>query len=153
MTEAQYRRLFEKLKRYFEWRNCLAPEDLAQETIVRGLRRLAEGAVIYAESYENFFMGIARNVLLEDRKKPKWEPAPEFEPADQRDQAGAFQVRILLREILAMLGDKDRELLMGYIGDGPEQTAQAFRLTPNALRVRISRIRTRIEEILKGFAD
>jgi DNA-directed RNA polymerase specialized sigma24 family protein len=153
MSDAEYLRLFAKLKKYFEWRNCIAPEDLAQETMLRGIRRLAEGKVIYAEHNENFFMGIARNVLMEERKKPAWEPPPDLEQADERDQAGACFGRILLRECLATLNEKDRELIIGYIHDGPEPTAEAHGLTPNALRVRISRIRARIEETLNGITD
>jgi DNA-directed RNA polymerase specialized sigma24 family protein len=150
MTDAEYRTLLAKLRRFFEWHRCESPEDLAQETIYRGIRRLSEGAVIYSESESAFFLGFARNIVREERKRRKDEPPPEFEPADRLDHVKQSEGQILLEQCLRLLKPNDRALLVGYILDGPEKTATSAGLTPNALRIRISRIRKSISKFRLG---
>src|SRR5690242_3911692 len=139
MLDSDYVKLLAKLKKYFEWRNCSDSEDLAQETVTRGLRRLAEGKTIYSSHDENFFMGIARNVLSEERRKKVWYADVEPGRADERDHAAACDDRLCLAECLAVLSEAERNLLVGYIVNGPRETAEAHGITGNALRVRVSR--------------
>jgi len=153
MTEAEFKGLDVKLRRYFEWNRCGSPEDLAQDTILRGLKRLAEGQVNYAENPYSYFLGIARNVLREERKKPRAEAALDEDWPDRRDQLNAVQWRILLRECLDQLDPKERDLIVRYTLDGAEKAANQCGLTQNALRIRVSRIRGKIALCLRGPAD
>ena len=153
MTDAEFQGLHVKLRRFFEWNRCLSPEDLAQDAILRGLRRLAEGEENYAENPQSYFLGIARNILREERKKPRLEALPEEDCPDRRDQMAALQWRILLRECLNQLNHKERELIVGYTLDGAEKAAKACGLTQNALRIRVSRIRSKIGSSLRGPAN
>jgi DNA-directed RNA polymerase specialized sigma24 family protein len=153
MTEAEFKGLDVKLRRYFEWKGCGSPEDLAQDTILRGLKRLAEGQTNYAENPHSYFLGIARNVLREERKKPRTEVALEESSADGGNQLNAVHWRILLRECLDQLDRKERDLIVRYTLDGAERAAHHCGLTKNALRIRVSRIRDRSAVWLKGPAD
>ncbi len=66
----QYRRLREKLITYFNRRGRSDAEDLADETIMRGWKKLAEGATLTAP-LGAFLYGIARNVLREKIEEEK----------------------------------------------------------------------------------
>jgi len=66
--------LSHRLRRYFEWSGFRDAEDLSQETIKRGLQRIAGGASVSAEDTVGFFIGIARHVRQEARKARKFEP-------------------------------------------------------------------------------
>ena len=153
LTDAEFQALHGKLCRFFEWNRCQSPEDLSQEAILRGLKRMAEGQENYAENPQSYFFGIARNIVREERKKPQMQSTGEEDCPDRIDQLGALQWRILLRECLEQLDTRDRDLLVGYILDGAEKAARACGITPNALRIRVSRIRRKIGESLRGPAD
>ena len=142
-----------KLRRFFEWRGCDSPEDLAQETLLRALRRLGEVQTNYGANPESYFLGIARNVLMEDRRKPRFEELSEEHTQDNRGRFSAPQWRVLLRECLEHLRLEDRELILLYIREGPETAASKCGITPNAARIRVSRIRDKIAALLRGPGD
>jgi len=153
MTEAELKALALKLRRFFEWNRCYSPEDLAQDTILRGLKRLAEGQINYGENPHSYFLGIARNILREERKKPRAETELDENCGDPPFQLNAVHWRILLRECLDQLSHGDRDLIARYILEGPENAAQQSGLTQNAVRIRVSRIRSKIAVYLRGSVD
>src|SRR5215471_18128387 len=59
----QYERLRAKLINYFDWRDCPAPEDHADEAINRVIRKLSEGEDF--RDISTYVLGIARMMLLE----------------------------------------------------------------------------------------
>jgi DNA-directed RNA polymerase specialized sigma24 family protein len=150
MTDEQYRGLYTKLHRFFEWNRCALPADLAQDTIVRGLKRLSDGQQDYAHNPYGYYFGIASNILREERKRPRLEAVPVEECAPAGVAPDAVQWRILLRECLSQLAAADRDLIVAYTLEGPEKTAKRFGITPNAVRIRVSRIRSRITQSLHG---
>jgi DNA-directed RNA polymerase specialized sigma24 family protein len=61
-----------KLEIFFARGQCLSPEDQIDETIKRVARKVSEGVNIHLGSgVESYFFGIAKHVLLEDRRKPE----------------------------------------------------------------------------------
>lgn len=153
MTETEFKGLDGKLRRFFEWNRCESPEDLAQDAILRGLKRLSEGQTNYAENPHSYFLGIARNILREERKKPRPESALDENYTGGPSQFSSVQWRILLRECLDQLDPRDRDLIVRYILEGSERAANRSGLTQNALRIRVSRIRGKIATYLRGPAD
>ena len=150
VTDDEYRSLHTRLRRYFEWNRCESPEDLAQESILRGLKRLEEGQKIYAENPNSYFLGIARYVLKEERKKHKLESGGDEDSIAGADEPAAIQWRILLRECLSLLRPKDRDLIVTYILNGAEAAAEEHGVTQNAVRIRVCRIREQIAKSLQG---
>ena len=59
----EYENLRDKLIRFFVWRNRTSPEDLADETINRVVRRIAGGEVI--QNITGYSHGVAQMVLME----------------------------------------------------------------------------------------
>jgi RNA polymerase sigma factor (sigma-70 family) len=150
MTEVQLKSLSVKLRRFFEWNRCPSAEDLAQETILRGLKKFAGGAINYGENPHSYFMGIARYILREQRKRPRGQVALDDTSGELPAHANSVHWRILLRECLERLSPEDRSLIVIYILDGPENAARAYGLSQNAVRIRVSRIRARIATRLRA---
>src|SRR5262245_15491467 len=65
LAAQRYLELRGRLVRFFAWRQVSTPEDLADETLDRVCRRLADGVRIEAEDPALYVHGVARNVLRE----------------------------------------------------------------------------------------
>jgi DNA-directed RNA polymerase specialized sigma24 family protein len=147
-----------KLTRYFELRMCPSPDDLADETIDRVARRLAEGEQIVAPEVMRYVYGVARNVLLESMKSETRHrmqsgsldaaggiaslPHEEFN-AEQHDHCH--------RQCLTRMQEQDRDLLLQYYRgrgqpriDRRQQLANELGIPMNALRIRIHRLRSHL---------
>src|SRR6185369_9536225 len=61
----QYEEIRRKLVRLFEWRGCTSPDDLADETINRVARRMAEGVELRSADPYGYFCGVAHLVYKE----------------------------------------------------------------------------------------
>lgn len=149
-----YEAIRHRLIRVFEWHGCEDPEDLADETIDRVSRRLAEGVELHASDPYGYFCGVARHVYrevlrqssrqrraLESGGWPPPEPAPE---ADNRHLE-------CLRWCLKGLNEKERDLVLRYHqGENNIRNrrtlARELGIQPNALRIRVHRIRRKLED-------
>ncbi len=141
-----YLRLHYKLARYFEWRDVLYAEDLADETLNR-VARCAE-PILNLPAYA---MGVARNVLREfqrdQRRRLPDLPAPS---APVRDEELAW-----LEQALEQLKPDERALIRDYYREGQPKAVRRelsgeAGLTPNALRIRVCRIR---DKLLAGYLE
>ncbi|HKP13442.1 MAG TPA: hypothetical protein VJZ91_15080, partial [Blastocatellia bacterium] len=157
----KYEVLRSKLFKYFECRGCLLAEDLTDETINRVARRLAEGRQIWTHEPASYFYGVARNVLREYWASPEREFAtldalPPLSHPDTdalRQQESESERRLaLLGVCLKQLPAESRELILDYYqGERGErirrrqQMAVRLGIPQNALRIRIHRIRERLE--------
>jgi DNA-directed RNA polymerase specialized sigma24 family protein len=153
----RYEAIRRKLVRLFEWRGCDGPEDLADETINRVARRLAEGTEIKASDPYGYFCGVAHLVYKEvlrrssrqhralesgDWPPPVYVPEEEEEPFDRRLEC--------LRSCLAGVPQDQRDLLLRYhqgennIRDR-KALASELGVPLNALRIRVHRVRRKVE--------
>jgi RNA polymerase sigma factor (sigma-70 family) len=138
--------IFERLVRFFRWRRCSDPEELAQETVTRGLIRLADGAIV--PDPVPYFYGIAHNVFLESRKKQGREVSLDVEelkasvlPIDYSSPENA----ILLEQYLAHIGAEEAKLLVCYHTEDRTELAAELGIDMRALRTRASRARTKLK--------
>ena len=65
----RYETIRRKLIRLFEWRGCAAPEELADETINRVARRMAEGVELHSADPYGYFCAVAHLVFKEILRK------------------------------------------------------------------------------------
>jgi DNA-directed RNA polymerase specialized sigma24 family protein len=147
----KYADLVERLTRFFEWRRCASPEDLAQETLLRGLTRIKDGADLYVDPV-NYFFGIAQNVLKESRRadaRAARNVVPDDELQGKSDEFVSVDARIDLARALALLPAADRALIVQYYTRDREQLRRTSRLTAEALRVRVHRILRRLKHELQ----
>ncbi|HJQ24651.1 MAG TPA: hypothetical protein VKA60_12105 [Blastocatellia bacterium] len=162
----RYEMIRAKLLKFFECRGCPLPEDLTDDTINRVARRLCEGQQIWTTEPAGYFYGVARNVLKEYWSSPEREfatldslPPPAHPYIDALKHQEAERQRLhterrldWLAAGLEQLPAESRELILDYYqGDRRErirhrkQIADRLGIAPNALRIRVHRIRERLE--------
>jgi DNA-directed RNA polymerase specialized sigma24 family protein len=144
--EDEFLEIYSRLTRYFRWRGCDSPEDLASETLYRALKQINSGATV--PDLGRYCFGIAKYMCMEERKQRRAESI-EDEPIDTPGGLGADD-RLLLSECLNMIAADERDLLKAYYLDDREELAQKLSLTPTALRLRIFRIMKKIREQFRG---
>jgi len=153
----KYEVIRRKLVRLFEWRGCAFPEDLADETINRVARRMAEGIELHAADPFGYFCGVAHLVFKEVLRRNArehaalesggWRAVPAEEPvADQRLES--------LRDCLQGLPEDQRRLVLQYHQESDHVRSRkglsdATGIPLNALRIRVHRIRRKLEECVE----
>lgn len=156
----RYKRIRRRLERLFEWRGARFPEDLADETLTRVARKLDQGLEIESDDPYPYFCGVAhrlfKEVLRDERQERRFrDPASWPMPPAAGEEADDERMAVL-QECLDRLDPEHRELLLEYNeGEGrrriENRQAMAGRLgvPMNALRIRIHRIRTRLERCVQ----
>jgi len=136
--EAEYKKLRLCMLHYFASRRCPYPDELADEVIERALRQIRAGAEVpYLTRY---CYGIAANVRSEKRKKKREEELigdPAAPGGSAPGRSSIEERRLLLGECLAMVSERDRDLLRAYYWDDRNELAIRLLLTSNALRLRV----------------
>jgi RNA polymerase sigma factor (sigma-70 family) len=156
-----YERIRCRLVKLFECRGCRDPEELADVTIDRVGRRIAEGEEIRTSDPAGYFYGVARNVLreawrrrrLEDQARGVSEAMLAWDDPGRAESPPISQRKLdCLERCLEALPPDERELILAYYRRGDRVLVQARRelaerlgLPLNALRVRAHRIRSRLE--------
>lgn len=156
-----YEKARARLVDFFRWRGLTDPEDAADRTFDRVARKLASGTEPTTDTPLRYLLGVARFVYLEEKKRAPAQhelveanlPAPEGDPA----------VEMTHRQLEICLGDlhpNERELLLRYHADGGQARirsrkglAEELGVTLTSLRMRIFRLRRRLELCLKRHLD
>ena len=147
---------YEKIRRglikIFTGRGCVDPEDLADETINRVTSKLKEIGKEFSGEPERYFYGVANYVYMEylRRKIPQALPPMPSDP-------GSIELEYnCLERCIERLTKEHRELLLRYHGaDGSAETehrralAEELGIAPNALRIRVYRIRMSLKECVE----
>jgi RNA polymerase sigma factor (sigma-70 family) len=153
-AERKYRALRGKLVFYFQHNGCADPEDLADEVFSRVLRRNAEEVDFYA-GLSAYCYGIAEFVLREQRRRPSSEelPAeiPEPRPVSTLGLNRAEQ-RVLVQQCLQGLPENERRILVRYYLGDRAGLAEELRMTDNGLRIRVFRIKRKLDDNMAGRA-
>src|SRR5581483_7212266 len=113
-----------------------------------------------------WLLGIARHVVAHQRRSflrrqrlvDRLATAPTFSPDESEAVEAAIDASRLapaLTAALSGLKDKDRELLLLVARDGldPAQAGAVLGMNPNTARVRLSRIRQRLRDVLNVPPD
>ena len=135
-----------KLVKFFAWRRCADPGNLADETIRRLLKNIREGKEISPDKPYNFVYGIAHNVCKEDERdrKKRSEIVNIEEIGEVADLRDVSKLDDCQKHCLEQLSEDKRGLLLRYYLDQVtcEEIAEAEGLTINALRVKIFHIKS-----------
>jgi DNA-directed RNA polymerase specialized sigma24 family protein len=155
----KYESLRLTLMKFFDWRGAHFPEDLADETINRVIRKIDEGETI--RDVPTYCHGVARLVLLEKLKGPESRRA-DFEelpptalaapdPKENDERQDCFE------RCLKELPVESLQLILQYYGEEKREKinrrlamAERLGIPLNALRSRAQRIRNRLEECVNG---
>ena len=144
--EARFQRCRLKLVKFFAWRHCEDPDNLADETISRLLKNVHAGQEISAGTPYSYLYAIASHVFQEYlRAKEKGKMLVELDelpeiPISRPDDG-------CKKQCFQRLPDAKRELLAHYYLDDDDRStiAQEESLSLNALRLQIYRIKQELK--------
>lgn len=166
----KYLEMRRRLVLYFDRKNCVSPDELADETFNRVTRRLEEEGTIVTDSPAHYCYIVARFVLLEalrkqqreeslDERLQSWSPGPVELPAHEERHERDERWNCLDRCISA-LEPGDRELIINYYHgeqrdkiENRSAIAARLGLTKNALSIRACRIREKLDLCMKECLD
>lgn len=157
----KYEALRARLIKFFEWRDCETPEDLADAVFDRVTKKIEAGELV--RNVEAYSATVAQFVLKEEARAParrfqsidddpRLENRLAADGEDAPDETDEARLDCLDR-CLAELPDEQRRLITAYY-DADERTmiearrrlAAANGVTPNSLRIRVCRLKARLEE-------
>ena len=161
---ARYEALRVRLIKFFEWRDCDDPEELADAVFDRVTKKIEAGESV--RNVEAYAATVAQFVLKEDARSPsRRSHSIEENPRLENQLAAGVavapdeedEVRLAcLDACLAGLSAEQRRLVTAYY-DTDERTmiearrrlAAAEGISPNSLRIRVCRLKARLEECAK----
>jgi DNA-directed RNA polymerase specialized sigma24 family protein len=165
-----YLEIRRRLVAYFVRKNCLTPDDLADEALTRVARRLAEEGAIAEAPPARYCYIVARFVFLESGRRQEHSLVSLDEMSGNRAMAANLSTHALaddvsedrerrldcLESCLQSLSPDQTDLILEYYcGEGRakiehrREIARRLGLTLNALANRACRIRDRLETCVK----
>ncbi len=156
-TAAQkYEAIRGRLIMMFRARKCVFAEDLADVTFERVARKLTDLATEFKGDPARYFYGVAKKIYLEYQRGRTAAPATGAPLLAASDDQQHLENRLdQLDEALNAIPKSDRELILKYYSgsrqnkiDQRRALAEQFGIGPNALRLRVFRIRTQIKKYM-----
>jgi RNA polymerase sigma factor (sigma-70 family) len=157
----EYERIRIALVKFFSWNRCQFPEDLADETFNRVANRLERGEAI--QDLTRYCFGVARLLLKEEQRRKVKAPLELDALLEQQEHKGQRLEKEYecLDRCLQALPQDDRELLIQYYTGDTGQAkindrialARRLGITHNTLRVRVLRLKGRLEDCVINCLD
>lgn len=141
-TEGGFQRCRLKLFKFFVWRHCEDPDNLADETISRLLKNVRAGQEISADNPYSYIYAIATNVFKEYLRGKK-KSGLVIDIDELRVIALPITAADCKKQCLEQLSAENLELLAHYYLDDDDRNdiAREQGLSLNALRLQIHRIK------------
>jgi DNA-directed RNA polymerase specialized sigma24 family protein len=168
----KYLEMRRRLVFYFDRKNCLASDELADETLSRVAQKLEEKGSITGMSPAHYCYVVAKFVFLENLRQAKRGQSGLNELAQDRLSSGGSlnskdtemqskeRLHDCLDSCLAKLSSAERDLILEYYRgeqrakiERRSQLAARLGLSMNALTIRACRIRYKLEECMKACCD
>lgn len=158
----KYLEMRQRLVGYFDRKNCLHPDDLADETLNRVARRLQEEGAITDTPPARYCYIVAKFVFMEYLRRSERDHLPIEDSESPRTSAdvneGEMQSQlkekllVCLEQCLQTLEHDNRDLIFRYYHgerrtkiDNRRGLADRLGVTVNALSIRACRIRSKLE--------
>jgi RNA polymerase sigma factor (sigma-70 family) len=160
----RYLDMRDRLVAYFDRKNCLNADELADETLNRVARRLEEEGEIVSDTPAKYCYTVARFVFLEYLRKPSGRNVPlddvlnsdkasRLDETQGSDDAEQKERRLgCLEKCTNSLDSTSRDIILRYyLGEQREKIdnrsalAENLGITVNALTIRACRIRNKLE--------
>ena len=153
-----YIRLQEKLVGFFGMRGISDSTGATNETLKRGAEKIAGGTNV--PNAEKFCLGIARNVAREWWRRERREEVAFRRFTENLANNTADEVERIehvLKPCFERLKGEDQKLLVAYcsVAEGVShaerrrRVAEELEITMRALRIKVSRLRDKLEECVK----
>lgn len=159
----KYEEMRRRLIAFFDRRNCLVPEELADETLDRAMKWLEKSGQAETSDPAKVCYKTARFVFLESLREPEPDELDDLSPAqqpaedprvtEQLNEAGERRQkrRACLQQCSQQLPEDDRDLILRYYHgeqrvklDSRKALAAERGMTSNALNIKACRIRNKL---------
>jgi hypothetical protein len=147
----EYEKMRRRLTTIFSARGCRIPEELADETIDRVSRRVADIQDTYEGNKALYFLGVANNVHHEYLKRP-----PLTTPVITLGASEQELTYDCLERCIGKLTERSQHLIRQYYAEDKrakiglrKALAHQFGITQNALRARALRIREGLQHCIE----
>lgn len=155
----EYLLLWQKMREYFAARGSTCAEELADETISRLARKIADGEQI--RDILRFSFGLSRLIWMESLRKPE----NSYISFDDAPTLSVVLPDFLLRKeqnacylhCIRQITDEEKNLMIEYWEDDQGLHYEARKLlaekkgiSPTALRIRVSRIKRKLEVCMEN---
>lgn len=148
----KYEEMQTRLVRFFEWQGCHTPEEAADTTLDRAIRKIDEGAVV--PNVPSFLYGVARLVLREYWKNSKRDVSLSIIVERAAPETSDNIFLDCVERCLPKLPADGRAILLEYYSDmSRQELAGKQGLSINALRLRISRLMQKLEDCALPCAE
>jgi DNA-directed RNA polymerase specialized sigma24 family protein len=162
----QFRSLQEKLTIYFEARHCIDPEELADETLERVVRKLCEGTEVL--DLKRYSYGVAKNVFYEylrrERVKHQYSDEQRYrpEPKASGDVVDMAKERRLdcLEACSGRLKEEARWILYEYYRyngqhklEHRKKMAEKLNITREALTLRVFHLKQKLRKCINDCLE
>jgi DNA-directed RNA polymerase specialized sigma24 family protein len=153
-----YEDLRERLIGLHRWWGSPDPSGLADLTLDRVARKIAEGTPIPPGSLGAFVRGVARMIFHESARQ-RVEPLGGYEPAAESHADPPIETALAcLDRCLETLTAPDRKLVLRYYGEGAhievrKGLAADLGISMTALRLRTHRLRLRLERCVSSCLE
>ena len=165
LAAVEYRKLHERLMRFFEWNNVEDPGVLADEAIDRlGKRALEADLERGIRNASAFVLGVSRHLVQEERRRQAkgaevkriWTAVTTMESESSESE----RIDEALQHCLADLKPDRRRLIQAYYGLSGADKVKAHKklaeengLSLNALRNRALRVRKDLEVSIRNYLE
>ena len=144
-----YERIRWRLVTILASRGCTQAEEMADETIDRVARRVADIEQTYVGDKAIYFLGVMNNVHHEYLRRPT---TPRLLPGEKDDVEAREQIHLCLDDCLEKLAPYSRQLIERYYAadkkakiDLRKLVARELGIKPATLRLRALRIREKLQ--------
>lgn len=164
----KYEALRTRLIKFFEWRDCDAAAELADTVFDRIIKRIVEGEEIqnvnaYAAGVAQFvFKEYSRNAARRGEsleENPNLREIAEKSQSENEDEASNLRFDCL-EKCLAASDSETRRLLIAYHdADGRtmiatrRRLADSLKISLNTLRIRVCRLKNKLENCVRDCCD
>jgi RNA polymerase sigma factor (sigma-70 family) len=159
-----YVQLRHDLARIFSWNRCADPDGLTDEVFDRVGRKVHDVRPTFAGDPKLYFYGVARNLIKEAPKRVKRQVSLEDSKLSTREAAIEEESPNLreecLNRCLQQLSPQKRQLILDYYAkdkqakiDHRTKMTQGLGISIEALRVRVYRIRAKLERCIERCLD
>jgi hypothetical protein len=151
----EYEKLRRRLTTIFAARGCRTAEELADETMDRVSRRVADIERTYQGNKALYFLGVANNVHHEYLKRPALAaPPPVFDDVDKEKTHDCLEqcinkLQAGSQNLIRQYYSADRRAKIGL----RKRLADQLGITHNALRARTLRIREGLQVCIERCLD
>lgn len=160
-----YLEMRQRLVAYFDRKNCLAPDDLADETLNRVARRLEEEGTIESETPAKYCYITARFVFMESLRGKAKASVPlddvlrhrqanslAASESEKEEKEIKEKMLVCLEQCTGKLEAASRDIIISYYYgaerikiENRRSLAEKLGITTNALTIRACRIRDKLE--------